>query len=256
MRQQEARPQGPSLHPATWASSCLRVTAEGPPPTSHGLSGWACVFHGQHPSPQTHGHTGLLVELYWARGSAEECQPEAEFPLELLKLGSQRPWPSQPQESTGGRESFLGLVPIRQAGGGGREMRSGLNTRRQRAWVRCLDPNCRQQGALAREGLRPGRVQGTQGEPAAGRAGSGGPHRGVRSPVLGLASAQEASAGAMGMPPPGTKAQTSWCPADGKVPRRTYSGGPRIREEGSLAQEAGPGCAHSRWGVGMRNPAP
>ena len=94
-----ARPQGPSLHPATWASSCLRVTAEGPPPTSLASQDGPPRVPGSAPQvPQTHGHTGLLAELYWARGSAEECQPRGtEFPLELLKLGSQRPWPSQPQ---------------------------------------------------------------------------------------------------------------------------------------------------------------
>ena len=54
-----ARPQGPSLHPATWASSCLRVTAEGPPPTSLASQDGPPRVPGSAPRvPQTHRASG------------------------------------------------------------------------------------------------------------------------------------------------------------------------------------------------------
>lgn len=132
----------------------------------------------------------------------------------------------------------MDLFPSGRQEGGGREMRSGLNTRGRGPGSGAWTPTA---GSREPQPWREGSGRGGgAGDPGASR-GVGPDRRSSQGCPLASAGSGRCSRGqrrgAMGMPPPGTKAQTSWCPADGKVPRRTYSGGPEDPGRG----QPGPG---------------
>lgn len=243
------------------------------------------VFQGQH--PESHRHTGLLAELYWACRSAEECQPRGtEFPLEFLKLGFPKAVaiaaPGSPQEA--GSPS-MDLFPSSRQEGGGREMRSGLNTRGRGpgsgAWTPTAgsrEPRPWREGSGrgggagnpgASHGIGPDR-RSSQGcllaTAGSGRCSRGQPRGRARQAVLTGVSARHCWVWPMLQRP--VQRRHGHAPTRDKGPDQLVPHGWQSTKENVLwgargpgkraawPRRPGPGCAHSRWGVGTRNQAP
>lgn len=266
-QQKEPDPRGPACTPQPGQAPVSGSPQGHPPPTSLASQAGPPRVSGSAPQvPQTHGHTGVLAELYWAPGSEEEQQPRGtEFPLVFLKLGLPKAVaitaPGSPQEA--GRPS-VDLFPSGRQEGGGREMRSGLNTQGGGPGSGAWAPTA---GSKEPQPWWEDSSQGGgAGNPEAGHGVGSDRESSEGRPLTAAGSGQCSTGqcrGAIGMPPPGTKAWTSWCPqawasvpqADGKVAMRTYPGGAwGPGEEGSLAQEARPHLCPQ--GVGREHEKP